>query len=225
MRILLAEDDLPLAEALTTLLTTAGYAVDYVHDGLSAMDLALTETFDLVILDLNLPGLDGLGVLRAIRARRNQAAVMILTARGASEDRVKGLDLGADDYVTKPFDVAEFEARVRSLLRRQAGLRAATIQLGPLTFDLVARQFRVGGEAIDLPARELALLELLVTRAGRVVTRDAIVQSLTTIDDELSGNAIEQYISRLRRRLSPLGLNLGTARGLGYFIEKPREGP
>lgn len=223
MRILLAEDDLPLAEALTALLTGAGYAVDCVHDGLSAEDLAASENFDLVILDLNLPGLDGLGVLRSIRSRRNQAAVLILTARGASEDRVKGLDLGADDYVTKPFDVKEFEARVRSLLRRQAGLRAATIDLGPVTFDLVARQFRVGGEVLDLPARELALLELLFTRAGRVVTREAIVQSLTSLDDELSGNAIEQYISRLRRRLAPLGLNLRTARGLGYFIEKPRE--
>ncbi len=225
MRILLAEDDLPLAEALTALLTGAGYAVDCVHDGLSAEDLAASENFDLVILDLNLPGLDGLGVLRSIRGRRNQAAVLILTARGASEDRVKGLDLGADDYVTKPFDVKEFEARVRSLLRRQAGLRAATIDLGPVTFDLVARQFRSRGEVLDLPARELALLELLFTRAGRVVTRDAIVQSLTSLDDELSGNAIEQYISRLRRRLAPLGLNLRTARGLGYFIEKPRDVP
>lgn len=225
MRILLAEDDLPLAEALTALLTGAGYAVDCVHDGLSAEDLAAAEAFDLVILDLNLPGLDGLGVLRSIRARRNQAAVLILTARGASGDRVKGLDLGADDYVTKPFDVKEFEARVRSLLRRQAGLRASTIDLGAVTFDLVARQFRSGGEVLDLPARELALLELLFTRAGRVVTREAIVQSLTSLDDELSGNAIEQYISRLRRRLAPLGLNLRTARGLGYFLEKPREAP
>lgn len=225
MRILLAEDDLPLAEALTALLTGAGYAVDCVHDGLSAEDLAAAEAFDLVILDLNLPGLDGLGVLRSIRARRNQAAVLILTARGASGDRVKGLDLGADDYVTKPFDVKEFEARVRSLLRRQAGLRAATIDLGAVTFDLVARQFRSGGEVLDLPARELALLELLFTRAGRVVTREAIVQSLTSLDDELSGNAIEQYISRLRRRLAPLGLHLRTARGLGYFLEKPREAP
>lgn len=225
MRILLAEDDLPLAEALTALLTGAGYAVDCVHDGLSAEDLAAAEAFDLVILDLNLPGLDGLGVLRSIRARRNQAAVLILTARGASGDRVKGLDLGADDYVTKPFDVKEFEARVRSLLRRQAGVRASTIVLGAVTFDLVARQFRSGAEVLDLPARELALLELLFTRAGRVVTREAIVQSLTSLDDELSGNAIEQYISRLRRRLAPLGLNLRTARGLGYFLEKPREAP
>ena len=136
MRLLVVEDDLPLAEALVSLLTSSGYAVDCVHDGASAEALVAAEQFDLVILDLNLPDLDGLAVLRGMRARGNQAAVMILTARGAAEDRVRGLDLGADDYMAKPFDVREFEARVRSLLRRQAGLRSASVTLGPLTLDL-----------------------------------------------------------------------------------------
>ena len=223
MRLLLVEDNLPLADALSSLLIAAGYAVDTVHDGASAEALAVAERFDLVILDLNLPELDGLAVLRAMRARDNPAAVMILTARGTPEDRVRGLDLGADDYVTKPFDIGEFEARVRSLLRRQAGLRAANISLGAVTLDLVSRQFTAAGQPLDLPARERALLELLFTRAGKVVTKEAIVQSLTSLDDMLSDNAIEQYISRLRRRLAPHGVTLRTARGIGYFVERVAE--
>ena len=205
---LVVEDDLPLAEALTTLLTSSGYAVDCVHDGASAEALAAVEVFDLIILDLNLPQLDGLAVLHALRARSNAAAVMILTARGAAEDRVRGLDLGADDYMAKPFDVREFEARARarSRLRRQVGLRSATVTIGTLT--------------LDLPPRERALLELLVTRAGKVVTKEAIVQSLTSLEDMLSDNAIEQYISRLRRRIARYGLSLRTVRGIGYLLEK-----
>ncbi|NBZ89143.1 response regulator [Stagnihabitans tardus] len=220
MRILVVEDDLPLAEALSTLLASSGYAVDLVHDGASAEALVAVEAFDLVILDLNLPQMDGLAVLGAMRARGNAAAVMILTARGASEERVRGLDLGADDYMAKPFDVREFEARVRSLLRRQAGLRSAQISLGALTLDLTSRQFALADQVLDLPPRERALLELLVTRAGKVVTKEAIVQSLTSLDDMLSDNAIEQYVSRLRRRIAPQGLSLRTVRGIGYLLEK-----
>ena len=220
MRLLVVEDDLPLAESLVTLLTSSGYAVDCVHDGASAEALAAVEQFDLVILDLNLPQMDGLSLLRAMRARANPAAVMILTARGAAEDRVRGLDLGADDYMAKPFDVREFEARVRSLLRRQAGLRSATVTLGAVTLDLTTRQFSAADQSIDLPPRERALLELLLTRAGKVVTKEAIVQSLTSLDDMLSDNAIEQYISRLRRRVAPFGLGLRAVRGIGYLLEK-----
>lgn len=220
MRILLVEDNLPLAEGLTTLLRQSGYAVDIVHDGASAEALAAAESFDLVILDLNLPQMDGLDVLRAMRARRNTAAVLILTARGAPEDRVKGLDLGADDYLIKPFDIGEFEARVRSLLRRQAGLKASTISFGELELDLTSRSFAAGGLPLELPARERGLLEILIIRAGKVVTRDAIVQSLTSLEDDLSPNAIEQYISRLRKRLAPLGLTVRTARGIGYFLDR-----
>jgi two-component system OmpR family response regulator len=220
MRIMLVEDDRPLAEAMTALLVAAGYAVDAVHDGASAEALGAAERFDLVILDLNLPEMDGLAVLRALRARSDDAAVMILTARGAPEDRVRGLNLGADDYLTKPFDVAEFEARVRSLLRRQAGLRASSLTLGEVTFDLISRRFFTPEGPIDLPARELALLQLLFTRAGKVVSKDTIVQSLTSLEDSLSDNAIEQYVSRLRRRLAPHGVTLRTARGIGYYIDK-----
>lgn len=225
MRLLLVEDDLPLAEALLSLLVSSGHAVDCVHDGEAAKALVATEEFDLMILDLNLPELDGLSVLRSMRAEGNRAAVMILTARGAAEDRVRGLDLGADDYMAKPFDIREFEARVRSLLRRQAGLRSSTVTLGALSLDLTSRQFSGNGQVIDLPPRERALLELLVMRAGKVVAKEAIVQSVTSLEDILSDNAIEQYISRLRRRLQPLGLNLRTVRGIGYLLERPGDLP
>jgi two-component system, OmpR family, response regulator len=223
MRLLLVEDDLPLAEALTTLLAGSGHAVDCVNDGLAAEALLLAEQFELVILDLNLPGLDGLSLLRRIRARNPSPAVMILTARGSAEERVRGLDLGADDYMSKPFDVRELEARVRSLLRRQAGLRSSVVRLGALTLDLTTRQFRADDSDLDLPPRERALLELFFLRAGKVVTKEAIVQSLTSLDDLLSDNAIEQYVSRLRRRIAPYGLVLRTARGLGYLLERPVE--
>ncbi|MDB6179942.1 response regulator transcription factor [Paracoccus fistulariae] len=220
MRILLVEDNLSLADGLSTLLRQAGYVVDVVHDGASAEALALAENFDLVILDLNLPQMDGLEVLRAMRARQNPAAVMILTARGTPEERVKGLDLGADDYLIKPFDIGEFEARIRSLLRRQAGLRMATVSFGDLVFDQNSRSFSLGAQMLDLPSRERGLLELLITRAGKVVPREAIVQSLTSLDDDLSANAIEQYVSRLRKRLAGAGLTVRTARGIGYYLDR-----
>lgn len=225
MRLLLVEDDLPLAEALQSLLVSSGYAVDCVHDGEAARTLVAAEQFDLMILDLNLPELDGLSVLRAMRAAGNRAAVMILTARGSAEERVRGLDLGADDYMAKPFDIREFEARVRSVLRRQAGLRSSSVTLGDLTLDLTNRQFLSHGQPLDLPPRERAILELMVMRAGKVLTKEAIVQSVTSLEDILSDNAIEQYMSRLRRRLQPLGLNLRTVRGIGYLLERPGDLP
>ncbi|MEY4984855.1 MAG: hypothetical protein RIR62_3121, partial [Pseudomonadota bacterium] len=210
MRLLLVEDDQPLADALQALLQASGYVVDVVQDGPAAEAACAAERFDLVILDLNLPGLDGLSVLRRMRARQDGAAVMILTARGAPEDRVRGLDLGADDYLTKPFDIKEFEARVRSLLRRQAGLRTSTVSLGGVTLDLTSRRFTADGQVLDLPPRERALLELLFTRAGKVVAKEAIITSLSTWDDSLSDNAIEQYVSRLRKRLQPFGISVRT---------------
>ncbi|MBW6423686.1 response regulator transcription factor [Rhizobium sp. XQZ8] len=219
MRILLVEDNQALAEGLTAILRGSGYAVDAVADGASAEAVVAAETYDLVILDLNLPEMDGLDVLRAMRARANKAAVMILTARGTPEERVKGLDLGADDYMIKPFDISEFEARIRVLLRRQAGLRSSIVNYGGVTFDLTSRSFSCQGVPLDIPARELALLELLFLRAGKVVSKDAIVGSLTGFDDDLSANAIEQYVSRLRRRLGAHGLTVKTARGIGYYLE------
>jgi len=220
LRILLVEDNLALSQGLSAILRGSGYAVDIVSDGASADAVTSTETFDLVILDLTLPEMDGLDVLRSMRARQNKAAVLILTARGTQEEKIRGLDLGADDYMIKPFDISEFEARVRVLLRRQAGLRSSLVSYGNVSFDLNSRTFSAGGITVDIPARELGLLEILFMRAGKVVAKEAIIQSLTAFDDDLSANAIEQYVSRLRKRLAPHGLTVRTARGIGYYLDK-----
>lgn len=220
MRILLVEDNQALADGLFAILKGTGHAVDVVRDGTSADAAIASESFDLVILDLTLPEMDGLDVLRAMRARRSKAAVLILTARGAPEERVRGLDLGADDYMIKPFDISEFEARVRMLLRRQAGLRSAAIAFGDVVLDLNSRSFSAAGVPLDIPAREVGLLEILFMRAGKVVAKEAIMQSLAAFDDDLSANAIEQYVSRLRKRLAPHGLTVRTARGIGYYLDK-----
>ena len=220
MRILLVEDNDALADGLSAILRGTGHAVDVVNDGASADAVTATEKFDLVILDLTLPEMDGLDVLRAMRARQNRAAVLILTARGTSEEKVKGLDLGADDYMIKPFDISEFEARVRMLLRRQAGLRSSAVSFGGVDLDLNSRTFSADGAPLDIPARELGLLEILFLRAGKVVAKEAIMQSLAAFDDDLSANAIEQYVSRLRKRLAPHGLTVRTARGIGYYLDK-----
>jgi len=220
MRILVVEDNNTLARGLTAVLKGSGYAVDAVDDGAAALAALAAERFDLVILDLNLPDMDGLDVLRTLRARQGSASVLVLSARGELDDRVRGLDLGADDYMVKPFDVDELEARVRMLLRRQAGLKATTLSIGSVTLDLSARSFSSNGAPIDIPARERSLLETLFLRSGKVVTKQAIVESLAGFDDDLSANAIEQYVSRLRKRLTPFGLTVKTARGIGYYLER-----
>jgi two-component system OmpR family response regulator len=220
LRILVVEDNATLANGLAAVLKGSGYAVDIVGDGASAIAVLATERFDLVILDLNLPEHDGLEVLRVMRARQHDASVLILSARGAADERVKGLNLGADDYMTKPFDVGELEARVRALLRRQAGQKSATVSFGEVSLDLNSRTFSAAGVAIDIPAREISLLETLFMRAGKVVAKQSIIESLAGFDEDLSANAIEQYVSRLRKRLAPYGLTVRTARGIGYYLEK-----
>jgi two-component system, OmpR family, response regulator len=220
MRILVAEDNKTLADGLAAVLRAAGYAVDVVGDGVSADAVISSTDFDLVVLDLNLPEMDGLDVLRAMRGRRSGSAVLILTARGAMDERIKGLDLGADDYMTKPFDVAELEARVRVLLRRRAGLHSAEVSFGEVTLDTVSRTVSARGSPLEVPARELKLLETLMLKAGKVVAKQAIIESLADFDDDLSANAVEQYVSRLRKRLAPFDLTVKTARGLGYYLDK-----
>jgi two-component system OmpR family response regulator len=220
MRILVAEDNTTLADALATVLRNAGYAVDVVNDGVSADAVAASTDFDLVILDLNLPEMDGLDVLRGLRHRRSTSSVLILTARGSLDQRIRGLDLGADDYMSKPFDVPEFEARVRVLLRRRAGLHAAQVSFGEISLDTVTRTVSAAGVTLDVPARELRLLETLLMKAGKVVAKQAIIDSLADFNDDLSANAVEQYVSRLRKRLAPYDLTVRTARGLGYYLDR-----
>ncbi len=220
MRILVVEDNKTLAGGLAAVLRAAGYAVDVVHDGVSAEAVLAAESFDLVVLDLSLPQMDGLDVLRGMRARKNASAVLILTARGALDERVRGLDLGADDYMTKPFEVSELEARVRVLLRRQAGLHDASISFGDIKLDTVSRTLWAFGQPLELPSRELSVLETLLLRAGRVVAKQSIIESLAAFDEDLSENAVEQYISRLRRRLAPYALTVRVARGLGYYLDR-----
>ena len=220
MRILVVEDNRTLADGLAAVLRVAGYAVDVVRDGVSADAVLTTETFDLVVLDLSLPEMDGLDVLRRMRARRNPSSVLVLTARGALDERVRGLDLGADDYMTKPFEVSELEARIRVLLRRQAGLHNSSIAFGNIELDTVSRTLSAFGQTLEMPARELSVLETLLRKAGKVVPKQSIIESLAAFDDDLSENAVEQYISRLRRRLAPYALTVRVARGLGYYLDR-----
>ncbi len=223
MRILVVEDNRTLAAGLLAVLRGDGFAVDVVHDGPSALAALTAEAFDLVVLDLSLPKMDGLDVLREVRAAGVQTGVLILTARGALDERVRGLDLGADDYMTKPFEIAELEARVRVLLRRQSGRRGTSICFERLSLDTASRSVSVDGQMLDFPARELGLLETLLRRQGKVVSKQAILESLASFEDDLSENAIEQYISRLRRRLAPHGIIIRTARGLGYYLDRATE--
>jgi len=223
MRILLAEDDQVLADALGRVLARAAYAVDIASTGEQA-DVALQATpYDLCILDLGLPGVPGLEVLRRLRARRSTTPVLILTAMDALADREAGLDAGADDYVTKPFDLPELEARVRAQLRRGTASASPLIQHGRISFDSVGRRVLGDGQPIELSARELAVLEVLLLRADRVVSKENIVNHLYGWGDDVGLNAIEVYVHRIRRKLEPFGCEIRTVRGMGYLMERPRE--
>ena len=221
MRILVVEDDPVLGDGLSRSLRHAGYAVDTAQDGKLADDLLSVHSFDLVVLDLGLPGLDGLEVLRRLRRRPSSAPVLILTARDEVEDRVAGLDLGADDYMVKPFNLAELEARVRALVRRAQSATTARITHGALTLDIAARRAFVGSDALELSAREVSLLEALLLSAGRVVSKDQLADRLYGVSDEVGPNAIEVFVHRLRRKIEPAGVVIRTIRGLGYLVEKP----
>lgn len=219
MRILLVEDDELIADGISKALRQGGFAIDHVSAGNDA-DYALeANTFDLVVLDLGLPGLDGLEVLRRLRSRKQQIPVLILTARDRLEDRVSGLDLGADDYLTKPFDLPELEARVRALMRRGRANVAVEMSCGPMRFDTVGRRVTVDDQAFDLSARELAVLEVLLQRSGSVVSKEQLIEHMYGWDEEVSHNAMEVNVHRLRKKLEPVGINIRTIRGLGYLLE------
>jgi len=223
MRILIAEDDPVLADGLTRSLRNSEYAVDCVHDGAAADHALSTMTYDLAIIDVGLPRLDGFEVIKRLRRRAATPPVLILTAHDALQQRVRGLDLGADDYMTKPFELPELEARVRALIRRSASGGNALIINGKLNLDTTGRRVTVDDQPLDLSARELGVLEVLMLRSGRVVSKDQLAEKLYGWDEDVGTNAIEVCVHRLRKKIEPSGVVIRTIRGLGYLMEKNQE--
>jgi two-component system OmpR family response regulator len=208
-----------LAEALQFSLKQSGYAVDWVSNGAAADEALKDNVFGLLILDLGLPKLDGFEVLRRLRQRNPALPVLILSGREQPEEKVTGLDLGADDYLAKPFSLNELQARVRALLRRGQGSAAPVISYGELSFDTVQRGASVSGKALALSAQETGVLEVLLTRFGRVVSKEQLVEQLYSYDHEVSHNAIEVYVHRLRKKLEGAGITVRTQYGRGYLLD------
>jgi two-component system OmpR family response regulator len=224
MRVLIVEDDPLLAHGLTATLRREGYVADAVETAEHA-DAALKVTgVDLVILDIGLPGIDGFTWLKRFRSRGGEQAVLVLTARDTLADRVHGLTVGADDYLTKPFAPEELIARVSALARRGRAIRSRLIEHGPLTIDLARKRAMISGKPVDLPQREHAILEYLFSNAGAIVGKDKIAGAVASWDEHLSPNAIEVHISRLRAKLEPTGIHIRTVRGLGYLVEPWKDG-
>ena len=218
-RILFVEDDEALARGVVALLRDGGSAVDHVATGASALEVEPLEPYGLIILDVGLPDISGFEVLKVLRRRGSRTPVLMLTARDALQDRVQGLDLGADDYLLKPFEPAELEARVRALLRRSQGDPSPLLTVGALTLDRSSGEVRLAGVLLDLRRRELAVLTSLVTRAGKVVPKERLAAEVFAYDDDVAPNALELYVGRLRKKLAPDGPQIRTLRGLGYVIE------
>ncbi|WP_194789972.1 response regulator [Pseudomonas sp. UFMG81] len=218
MRLLLIEDDFALGEGIHQALGREGYTVDWLQDGANALHALLSDPFDLAVLDLGLPRLDGLEVLRRLRKSGSALPVLILTARDATEDRIAGLDAGADDYLIKPFDLAELKARLRALLRRSAGRASALIQHAGISLDPGSQQVTYNGQPVPLTPKEYQLLHELLSPPGRVMTRERLTQLLYGWNDEAESNTLEVHIHHLRRKLSTDLIR--TIRGVGYRIEQ-----
>jgi two-component system response regulator TctD len=219
-RVLLIEDDPALARGLVAALTSEGYSVDPAPDGASGLMMAADEPYAIITLDIGLPDMSGFDVLKALRAKGCRAPVLILTARDAIDDRVLGLDLGADDYLLKPFEPKELAARLRALLRRPQVDPAPVIRVGKLEFDRSHHTARIGERDLDLRRREWVVLERLISRVGQVVSKDRLASEVFGYDEAVAPNAIEVYIARLRKKLEPDGPTIRTLRGLGYLMEE-----
>jgi DNA-binding response OmpR family regulator len=220
MRVLLVEDDAALARGLIKTLRSQGLAVDHVSHGQEALDVVEREPYSAVILDLGLPDMDGLTVLRRLRQAGSRAPVLILTARDTTSDRVNGLDQGADDYLSKPFALSELEARVRALIRRGQGISEPRLVFGPLSLERATGAVYLSGTLLDLPRRERSVLEGLMVRSEKVVPRDRLAAEVFGYDEPVAPNALEVYIARLRRKLETSGVEIVTVRGLGYLLRR-----
>ncbi|MEI8362474.1 MAG: response regulator transcription factor [Betaproteobacteria bacterium] len=220
MRILLVEDDAILGNATSIYLRNSGYIVDWAKDGQHADSALHSEVYDAVVLDLGLPQMDGFAVLKRLRARKQQTSVIILTARDSLENRIAGLDLGADDYLIKPLKLAELAARLRAQLRRQHTILATVIEYPPLTWNIKDRLVTYQNQPFPLSPRESSLLETLLLRVGKVVSKENLIENISDWDDNLGKNAIEVYMHRLRKKLSSIGIEVLTVRGLGYMLDQ-----
>ena len=242
MRLLLVEDDVLVASGIKLGLSNAGYAVDWVGSAERALEVTQSEAFDIAVIDIGLPGMDGLGLTQALREQGHTMPVLILTARDALQDRVQGLDRGADDYMVKPFELPELLARLRALLRRSQAATSSVLRFGPLELDMALRQASIqlppaagpvgsagpDGEAaapasrlpLELGPREWTVMEYLMLQAPKPANKDKLLQALTGWDKEITPNAVEVYISRLRAKLEPHGIALRSIRGFGYRLER-----
>ncbi|MEW7006303.1 response regulator transcription factor [Lentilitoribacter sp. EG35] len=219
MRILLIEDNEELGLGIMKLLGKT-YAIDQANNGEYAISSILVQDYDLVILDLGLPDMDGLDVLKEIRSNRKSTPVLILTARGALDDRISGLDLGADDYMTKPFEIDELQARVRALLRRVSMEKTSLLEFGAINLDVRSNVVLSGSEPIEMTPREIMVLQALMMASGRLLSKSQLLESITNFEEDVSENAIEQYVSRVRKKLTPHGVTIHAARGLGYHLRE-----
>jgi two-component system OmpR family response regulator len=219
MRVLIVEDDPLLARGVSEALRREGYTVDAVASAERADGALKIAEIDLIVLDIGLPGVDGFTWLKQLRARGGEQPVLVLTARDAVDDRVRGLRIGADDYLSKPFATEELIARVSALARRGRAMRSRVIEHGPLTIDLARKRAMLSGRPLELPQREHAILEFLFANAEAIVSKERIASAVASWDESLSTNAIEVHVSRLRAKLEPAGIHIKTVRGLGYLVE------
>ena len=219
MHVLLVEDDLVLADGIARILTGHGMVVDVVHNGLEADHALTSRAVSVIVLDIGLPGIDGFEVVRRLRARGATIPVLLLTARDDVQDRVRGLEFGADDYLVKPFAAPELVARLKALVRR-SNPRPAEMQIGGLQLDAFSRRASIDGQTIELSAREWAVLEYLMQQASRVVSKQQIIDAILPWGEEVTLNAVEVYVSRIRAKIASAGISIKTIRGFGYMLEQ-----